>query len=172
MAALISHLGTSSAYVLGTSGGGVIALLLAALYPNRVRSVVADSCTAFFPPEQVPLLLADRGQRTPGQTEFWHAAHGDDWAEVVEADTDMLRRFGEGGGDWFRGRLGQITCSVLMTISLTDDLLHDPAGQVCAMVRQMPSSRALLFPDGSHPLMWSRPVDFRRAADEFLASLR
>jgi pimeloyl-ACP methyl ester carboxylesterase len=101
---------------------------------------------------------------------FWRAGHGDDWEQVIDADTKMFARFAQRGSDWFRGRLCQIACPILLTISLEDHLLPDPGVQVCHMVQQMPSSRAMIFPKGEHPLMWSRPEDFRRVAGHFLTS--
>ncbi len=169
VAALVEHLGTSSAYVMGASGGGVIALLMAILHPRVVRAVIADSCGEWYPADAWHQRIAERRQRTPGQVAFWRAGHGDDWEQVVEADSRMLLRRAEKGVlDWYNGRLGEIQCPVLLTVSLGDEMLPDPGGQVCDMVRQMRSSRALVWPEGGHPLMWSRAEDFRRAADHFL----
>jgi len=116
-------------------------------------------------------LGAERALRTEGQVAFWRAAHGDDWAQVVDADTAMIAAYGETGLDYFGGRLGQIACPVLLSASLTDSLLPDIAPQLCAMAQQIARSRLLLVNAGDHPLMWSRPADFRATADAFLGML-
>lgn len=72
------------------------------------------------------------------------------------------------GIDYFRGRLAQISCPVLLTASLTDALLPAVAQQLCAMAQQIPQSCLFLVNRGDHPLMWSRPGAFRTAADAFL----
>lgn len=167
VAALTSHLGAYRAHLVGTSGGAVVALWAAILYPQRVNAVVADSCVDVMPPEVLRANVAGREAGDPG---FWRAAHGDDWREVVAADSQMLLRLAERGGSFFGGRLAEVTAPVLFTASLADDLLPDPGAAACRMVREMPAARATLFGQGAHPLMWSRPQDFRRIAAEFLAA--
>ncbi len=169
--ALIEHLGYEQAILMGTSGGAVAALLTAIHYPVRVRAVIADSFVEKGPPDQFrKLVIADRAQRTPGQIEFWQMGHGDDWEQVVNADTAMLQRFANQGADWFQGQLDQAQCPVLLTGSLRDELIPEAAQQFCGMVEKIPDCRLYLNHQGSHPLMWSDPPIFRTVSDYFLGS--
>jgi len=169
-AALVSHLGYADCIVMGTSGGAVIALLMAIAFPSMVRAVIADSFEERFTPEMLQQnVIADRAQRTPGQVSFWQGAHGSDWEQVVEADTEMLRRCAASGGDWFGGRLPQVRCPVLLTASKGDTLLPDIATQLGQMAGQIPDCRAFLNNEGGHPLMWSCAQDFCAVADYFLS---
>ena len=167
--ALIQHLGgDEEAIVMGTSGGGVIALKTAIRSPAVVKAVVADSCMGKVPPGWVDRLLAERGAETPEQVGFWSFAHGEDWRPVVDGDSDLLRRFGEAGGDWFGDTLAAIRCPVLLTASLRDGALPGVGPQVAEMVEQIPRGEAHLFHTGDHPLMWTRPEAFRRVVLSFL----
>ena len=171
-AALVESLGYATCTVMGTSGGAVVALLLAALYPDRVRAVIADSFEERFPLEQAQTsLIPDRAQRTAGQASFWQAAHGADWEQVVDADTQMLVRLAERGGDWFKGRLERIRCPVLLTATREDDLVPDAGRQVLAVSAQLADCRVFVNSRGGHPLMWSRPQDFRPICETFLVLL-
>jgi valacyclovir hydrolase len=168
--ALLEHVGGEDGVVLGTSGGGIAALWLAILFPERVRAVIADSCVARLPPDTLAAIAHDRARRTPEQVAFWQFAHGDDWAQVVNADTALFAPYQANGLDWFApGDLGRITCPVLLTASLTDSLLPEVAAQTVAMAQQIPNCRLLLVNGGDHPLLWSRPVEARAAIDAFLA---
>ena len=167
--ALLDQLGAQQCIAVGTSGGAAIALLLAIHYPGRVRAVVADSVVAHIPAEALRALLAERAQRTSGQVTFWRQAHGDDWAQVVDADTAMLASHSGMGIDYFQGRLAQIACPVLLTASLSDPLLPAVASQLCTMARQIPRCCLFMTNGGDHPLMWSRAGEFRAVADAFLA---
>jgi len=170
--ALLAHLEVDAALLMGTSGGAIIALLTAILYPERVRALIADSCVERFSAEMIQQnIIEDRSRRTQGQIAFWQHAQGEDWEAVVEADSDVLRRLGESGGDWLDGRLKEIQCPVLFTASLKDDGLPDVAAQNCGMAVQVPNSRLFLNNEGGHPLMWSRPQDFRPISDYFLAAI-
>jgi pimeloyl-ACP methyl ester carboxylesterase len=177
--ALVAHLGYTECIAMGTSGGGVVALLMAILYPDKVRAVIADSCGERFTPQMLAQnVIADRARRTPEQAAFWGQAHGTDWEQVVDADTDMIRRFvapadaGGCGGDWFEGRLSQIRCPVLLTASRQDDMLPNICRQLCSIVEQISDCRAYMNNKGAHPLMWSCSRDFRAISDHFLAEIK
>jgi pimeloyl-ACP methyl ester carboxylesterase len=169
-AALVGHLECSTCVVMGTSGGAVVGLLLAALYPGLVRAAIADSFGERFSRARVQTyLIENRAQRTPGQISFWQTAHGADWERVVEADTEMLVRLARRGGDWFSGRLEWIRCPVLVTASREDELVPDADRQACSMAAQIADCRVYTSPSGGHPLMWSRPRDFRAICDCFVS---
>ena len=172
VAGLIQHLGEKQAILLGTSGGAVIALLTAILQPERVRAVIADSCIERYPAALLRMVVAERSQRSDKQVAFWRLAHGDDWEQVVEADSARLRRLSEHGElDWAQGRLRNVKCPVLLTASLPDRSLPDVGAKVCRMAEQIPESRVFLVNAGDHPLMWSRWEDFLHACDTFLKNL-
>lgn len=170
-AALVAHLGEETALVSGTSGGGVIALLAAILHPERVRAVIADSCIDVWDPDSLRVEMAKRDARTPGQVGFWQHGHGDDWARVVEADSDLIRRFADAGADWFGGRLARIACPVLLTGSLRDDAIPTLGARQQAMALAIPDCQVFLYNRGGHPLMWSEPEAFYGAFAMFLGGL-
>jgi valacyclovir hydrolase len=169
-AALVDYLESQPALVMGTSGGAMVALLMAILHPAQVQAVIADSTVERFPPRWLSREIALGRKPNAGQVSFWQKAHGDDWPQIVEADSDLLLRFEQAGGDAFRGRLSQITCPVLLSASVRDEALPDVEPQVRGMAAQIKGSRLYLAQAGSHPLMWSRSAEFRREADKFLAS--
>jgi len=170
---LIDYLGYEQAVLMGASGGGVAALLAAIHFPNYVRAVVADSFVEKAPPEQFrKRVIADRVQRTLGQIDFWRVGYGEDWEQVVTADTAMLERFADQGADWFEGQLDHVKCPVLLTGSLPDELISGAAQQFCGMVEKIADSRLYLHPEGGHPLMWSEPGAFRAVSDCFLNDIQ
>jgi hypothetical protein len=138
-------------------------------FPEKVRAVIADSCVERFPKEMAHRnVYQERGQRTPEQVQFWETAHGADWEQVIKADTAMLLRFADEGGDWFAGRLSEIRCPVILTASKQDTALPQVTQQVSRMSEQMADCRVFLNNRGGHPLMWSSPQDFRYISDYFL----
>jgi pimeloyl-ACP methyl ester carboxylesterase len=170
-AALIRHLDGDPAIVMGTSGGAATALALAQRYPDHVRAVVADSGVPQSSPEQLTATCEGRAVRMPAQIQFWQAAHGDDWEQVVDADTAMLMRVAERGGELVSVVLNEIPVPVLLTATLDDDLLPNVGEQLLAMAERIPDSYLCLGRGGGHPLMWSRPDVFRSEVDCFLARL-
>jgi valacyclovir hydrolase len=167
----MDHLSVAQAIVMGTSGGAVAALLMAQHAPDRVRAVIADSCVVGEPSEVLRAEVAGRRQRHPEAVAFWRYAHGDDWEQVVAADSDLLLRLAQRDGRWFARSLTEIGCLVLLTGSLQDRTLWNGTAQMVEMTRQIPESQLVLINGGDHPLMWSRSQHFRRIADSFLVWL-
>jgi pimeloyl-ACP methyl ester carboxylesterase len=171
--ALVEHLGYDACGVMGTSGGAIAALWMAVLFPDAVDAVIADSCVQHFTEAMLrDNIVEARSQRAPGQVAFWQYAHGEDWAQVVDADTDVIRRFVARGGTWLEGRLGEIEAPVLFTASAGDSMLPDVRREVMAMSAEVPNSRVYLHHEGDHPLMWTQPEVFRCQAECFLKALR
>jgi valacyclovir hydrolase len=166
--ALVEQLGEQQAVLVGTSGGAVAALWGAILGSGRVRAVIADSLTERLPHDALRAEVRARGEKTPAQVGFWRGAHGADWEQVVEADSRILLAFADQGGDWFGGRLKEISCPVLLTASLVDDLLPETGPQILNMAAQIPACEVFLVNAGGHPLMASRADAFHAAAEGFL----
>lgn len=171
-AALIRHLGYARALVMGTSGGADVALLVAILHATDVGGVIADSTVEHFRSPALSNAVQDRLRYTEEQVSFWRHAHGDDWRQVVEADSDFLLRFERAGGDLFRGRLNRIQCPVLLCGSLQDECLPDTETQLQSMAAQLVNGCLHLAREGAHPLMWSCAEVFRREADRFLSRVQ
>lgn len=172
-AALLAHLHTTPAIVMGTSGGAIAALWMAALYPKVCHAVIADSLVRHQPPQKFrDLVLSNRAERNAGQVAFWRTAHGDDWEQVVEADNQIMIAVAERGGDFLQGcPLEKIQCPVLITASRADALLTEVGQQTVTLAGSIPTSRVYLHHEGDHPLMWSQPTVFRGVVDAFLHSL-
>ena len=167
-AALIERLGAGPAVLVGCSGGAVVALLLAAARPELVRAVVADSGVGRLAPAALRREVANRARRTPEQVRFWRHANGEDWASVVDADSTFLLGLAARGGDAIGDRLSLVRCPVLLTGSTRDDLVPDLPTRLLWAVGDLADARAHVVGAGGHPLMWSRPTEFRAAADSFL----
>lgn len=169
VAALIEHLALGPAILLGTSGGAVVALNCAAMHPEKVRAVVADSFTPVFTPQMLQQnVIEERSQPTKDQAGFWQYAQGEDWQSVVEADTQMLINLVNNGGQWLGKSLARVSCPVLLTFSLEDQMLIEPVKCGFEILSQLADGRIFFSPKGGHPLMWSAPEEFCQATQGFL----
>lgn len=167
-AALVAHLGHESAALIGTSGGGIVALWYAILFPDKVRAVIADSIGHHLPPEFLRREIANRRRYAPEAVGFWQTGHGSDWQAVIEADCEFLLRQADRGAEWYGEELSRIRCPVLLTGSLRDEFYPDLPEQAGRMARQIPDAQMHLVNGGGHPLIWSRADDFYDVALPFL----
>ena len=168
---LINSLELAPCLVLGTSGGAVAALLLAAGYPELVKAVIADSCVDFPPPEALQQEVRARMEMNPFQRTFWEANHGPDWQEVIKMENCTLRDLAARGGHFFGGQLSKITCPVLLTASKEDNSLPDVVNAQSRMQKTIPNCRVSLHEQGGHPLIWSQPEAFYKEFEGFLAEI-
>ena len=133
--------------------------------------MIADSFTPVFTEEMLKKnVLEDRAVRSEAQVNFWRFAQGEDWEAVIEADTAMLTRLVDRGGDWLGDSLSRIACPVFFTASLEDQMLIQPGTYILQMLAQVQDGRAYINQHGGHPLMWSDPDSFRKAIKGFLES--
>jgi pimeloyl-ACP methyl ester carboxylesterase len=168
--ALLDHLAVDRAMLVGTSGGAVVALRAAAAFPGRVGAVVADSFSARFDAAMLERnVLSQRDAPSEEQRSFWAFCHGDDWPDVVEADTKVVERLVARGGDWLAVHLGRVAAPVLLTGSTADPAIPDLRGDYERLRDRLPDARLFLADAGDHPFMWTRPELFHREALAFLA---
>jgi pimeloyl-ACP methyl ester carboxylesterase len=172
VAELIRHLDAGPAILVGSSGGGIVALGLTILNPDLVRGVIAESCAETYPPERLREMVAERTNPSKELVMFWNVAHGSDWEYVVAQDTAMMSRLADTGGrDFYEGRLGEIACPVLLAGSLLDTTVPEIDVQLPRMAKQIPNAELFMVNKGAHPLMWTAPVEFFTAAQSFLIRL-
>jgi pimeloyl-ACP methyl ester carboxylesterase len=169
---LLRSLNVVDFIVIGSSGGGMIALNAAIMSRGSVKCIVADSIPGEFPGEDdiVPLMNT-REIITEKQARFWARAHGEDWLNIVNLDTILIVENAKIGASFYNGRLGEIECPVLLTASLADDMVVNIEGGIAGIARQIPTSKAVFFPAGVHTLMQSRPEEFRAEVISFLEKL-
>ena len=165
---LIEHLNHSSAYLIGCSGGAAIGLLIAALYPDKVRSVIADSELEQYHDELLKLCIEERNFKSKEQVKFWKQAHGDDWVDVIREDNGLMMNLAP-NGHIFKNKYQDITCPVLFCGSLMEDQYVPYFSEIIIkMTKQIKKAELFLVHDGNHPLMWTCKNQFRRMALSFL----
>lgn len=101
VAELIRHLDAGPAILVGSSGGGIVALGIAIVYPELVKAVIAESSAENYPPESMRSIVDGRADPPNELKTFWSVAHGADWQQVVEQDTAMMTRLAESGDATF-----------------------------------------------------------------------
>lgn len=169
---LLELLDIGKCIAVGTSGGGIIALNLSILAPNLVLCVVADSISGEYPDkDDLNRQVEIRKNVNKEMHMFWEFAHGPDWKQVIELDSELLIDVSNKGESFYKGRLGEIKCPVLITGSLADEAIPNIEFKVANIARKIPNSQLVLYSTGWHPLIWSRPEDFRNNVFRFLIEI-
>lgn len=180
LVALLDALELNAVHVLGTSFGGEVGLLLAALHPMRVRTLAAVAAV-----DRAPSGMAENAHEMQGilhdilkgadQGRFhdklaqdiyspaWRAAHADDLAARRAQLAELPRSY-------FRGLLGILTCIAdfdltaelskihcpTLVVHATDDTVM-PAERVRALADAIVGAELRIHPTASHVLVMEDP---------------
>lgn len=157
-AALLDQMGIDSAYVIGWSDGGIIALVLAMRHPNKVIKLAATGANLW--PDStalIPSLWKDEKNYydTTHLKTFTSAKEKNDWKVF------ML--------DWLQPNipldaLKQIVCPALI-ISGDHDLIN--LEHTINIYRNIPNANLWVLPDAGHGTLEEHTDDFDNKVNEF-----
>ncbi len=160
--AMLDALGASPARLVGFSDGGEYALLMAAMRPEAVRSVVTWGSAGALPdaPELTEAFSSLVDDPIPPLADFaayMTATYGESNARVMaQSLAASLRTIMEAGGDISRSRAASIACPTLL-ITGEHDFLATPA-LVTDMAQAIPNGEFLEAKDASHAVHHGKPA--------------
>lgn len=165
---LMKHLNISNYSIIGTSGGALIGLNIAAMVPDKIDNLVADSFRLEFNEKVVKNIISDRNNMEEGQKYFWQMAHGNDWQDVIEKDSQMFLEFAKTQDQIIKDNIGKISCEILLTGSIKDSLIPDIQKHINYILKRVNNSKSIIYSKGDHPVMWSQALEFRKDIVNFL----
>ena len=191
---MLDATGIERVHVVGTSFGAEVGLLLAALHPGRVASLVAATATDVIPPQlQLGGGAVGRELRSAAaggtrerllaemQAAFYSpeylASHREELAGRA-AQVALLPDWWFAGAAALlasledldlRGHLGAITCPVLVLAAGGDRVM--PLERARALAAAIPSARLEVVAGSGHALVVEQPERFVRSCLDFLESL-
>jgi pimeloyl-ACP methyl ester carboxylesterase len=169
--ALIEHLGYQNAIIVGSSGGAVVGMFLAAEYPNKVKSLILESFSLKFTKRMFENnVIKERRIPDDSQKQFWSYCHGNDWENVIKQDTDIIKRMVENGGHWLEDSPTKVNCPVILLGSREDDFIPNIDKDFKLLADQIGDCKIALSDKGSHPLIWTNTPFFNAEVENFLNS--
>ncbi len=169
-------------YAMGTNGGALVALHFAGKQARdhhlEVKGVVADSFLARQDSRTMHRALDVREHYYVRNAKSLQRQHGDDWRDVVAADTAVLRQMADRGGyELFDFILNAIPCPVLLMGHQQDAATPGIAREYARISRIIPDCALYLSSRSNHPhierpFMRSDPETFRKMADLFFSQIR
>jgi pimeloyl-ACP methyl ester carboxylesterase len=167
--ALFERLGVDKAYVIGTSGGAMVALNIALERPDLVIKCVCDSLIG----EKMPLKMAQqvkqsRLQEKNGEMGFaWFMLHGFSWEKVVDQDTEMILNAAEKSMSFYHKNPASVNVRVLLTGSTADPMLPGLETVYKNLIAENSNYEMHMFATGGHMTMLTNNYEFSRLAVEF-----
>lgn len=171
---LIKHLGYEKVNVIGCSGGAIAAINLALENPELVNAVVADSFEGLAANAEITDQIR-MGRNFAKQNEGFCAMqkmmHGEDWENVLDADTDAVVNHALYVKSFFHKDLKELKVKLLLTGSDEDEMF--PENHYKTLFREIcqktSMAKAHIFEHGNHPAMMSNMDAFISLCDLFFA---
>lgn len=170
--ALLEHLGCRQADLVGTSGGAIAALNAALERPDLIGRVVADSFEGrtLYPDFSKNLLEERAFARGDANSRlFFEWCHGEDWARIVDQDTQALVQFARSGLPLFRKPLDTLQNPLLLMGSREDDMIPDPLEEYLQIKKLVRRCSVHVFETGGHPAIASNAEEAARIIAGFLS---
>ncbi|MFB6318755.1 alpha/beta fold hydrolase [Saccharicrinis sp. FJH54] len=167
--ALIEHLGYNKAIIVGSSGGSIVAMFLAADFPEKVSHLILDSFSVEFTAEMLENnVIRERSNPNDAQKQFWTYCHGNDWESIIKLDTENIKRIVENGGYWLEDAPQRVKCPVLLSGSREDSFIPNIEQDFKRLTSQISDCRFVLSDKGGHPLIWTNTAFFNAEVLNFL----
>lgn len=169
--ALLEHLELDGVSLAGSSGGAWAALNAALLRPDLVERVVADSFDGrTLAADFAQKLLKERAaakldEKAAG---FYRWCQGEDWEQVVDKDTEALVQCAKEGRPLFVKPLEELRVPLLLLGSLGDEMTRKDLREEYEAVAAKTGAEICLFPEGSHPALYSNAEAAAEAICRFL----
>lgn len=168
--ALVSLEGHERVFVAGLSMGSLLALLLAARFPLRVRGLTLMAPALRLRSRSALLLKALKVFERHPFDDLWVPKYASDLEdEQVRATAPVLAKYPAARlRDFFTLQalaelaLPRVTCPTLVLVAEHDHVIDVPAA--CALPRRLPSARLVMFQRGFH--LMPRDVERARVAAE------
>jgi len=170
MAALIQALGIAPAHLCGFSDGGIVALLLAADYPETARTLAVWGAEArILPQERAAWGPITDWRSWPDHIvqRFIEAQGPLNWPGILERMLEGYNRELDTGGNIVADRLDRIRCPALIMHGDLDEVV--PVEHAYELSRAIRGARLRIFPGAKHALHRERHAELLAEIHAFLA---
>lgn len=162
-------------FIIGSSGGALVAINVALERPDLVSKIIADSFEGETPlTEFTSNMINERelSKQDAGTRMFYQAMQGDDWENVVDNDTNAIVAHAKEIGRFFHKPLSWLKADILMTGSREDEFLmfvgRDFYNKTYSkMLDEIGHGKMCIYEHGGHPAMLSNQNMFNKEALAF-----
>ncbi|MDO4467260.1 MAG: alpha/beta hydrolase [Bacillota bacterium] len=174
--ALCEHLQLKEVFVLGCSGGALVAINLALEKPALVKALIADSFEGIVAnPETTEQIRMGRefAKQNKEFCSLLETMHGEDYMDVFNADTLSIIQHAKQVGRFFHKDIQDLEVPLLLMGSAQDEMFPPHHYQnlfddICAKSK---FASYHIFETGNHPSLFSNTEDFIRRCDLFFENI-
>lgn len=162
-------------YLIGCSGGALVAINVALERPDLVCKVIADSFEGKVPLQEFVQSIGEEREISKQDKvvkNFYYLMHGDDWEKVVDNDTFAIKEHAKIIGRFFHKELEELQVETLFTGSKEDEFIkfvdHDFYFKTFSkLIEEIGNGEMYIFSQGGHPALLSNKNEFVTLAKKF-----
>lgn len=173
--ALCNYLDLKNVNVIGCSGGALAAINLVLEHPDMVNKVIADSFEGIKADSALTEQISVGRSYAKQNNEFcsmFKMMHGDDWEQVIDADTEAVINHAKQIGEFFHYPISNLNRKLLLVGSKEDEMFpkghYEKLFETICNETQYASS--YIFEHGGHPALISNDKEIIKLCDNFLLS--
>ena len=167
---LMKLLGYTRFSLIGWSDGGITSLILASMFPDNVRKMVAVAANAYVTPEELEIYKKFRSidswsekMREPMIAVYGEEYFRETWASWVDAVASIYEKR---NGDLCKESLPKIKCPTLIVQGNKDAMVF--AEHPIYLKEHIAGAKLKMFEKGAHNLHLRYPDEFNELATQFL----
>lgn len=178
---LLNELQITQCFCLGIGGGAITALQFTGKQAPQHNilplGLILDSFLADWDTRTLHRWLDVREHFYVRNQSALKDQHGQDWRQIVDRDTQILRKLAERGGYFVSDSvLNAISCPTLLTGHMSDPILPGIAQEFARISNLIPDCSLFLSSKANHPylerpFMWTDPESCLKIADHFLSRI-
>lgn len=170
--ALCNHLDLKNINIIGCSGGALAAINFVLEHPDMVNRVIADSFEGIKADSSLTEQISSGRYFAKQNDEFCSILkmmHGDDWEQVLDADTETVINHAKQIGEFFHHPISKLNKKILLIGSKEDEMfLKAHYEKLFELIRNETSNASsYIFEHGGHPALISNADEIIKICDEF-----
>ena len=170
--ALCNELKLPKVKLIGCSGGALVAINAALEKPELVECIVADSFEGLKADPQITEQIRmgrDFAKQNEDFRSMLTAMHGEDWENVVDADTEAVVAHAKTIGSFFHKPIKELKVNLLLTGSAEDEMFSEGHYEkfFADICNRTFMAKPHIFAHGGHPAMMSNMEEFISLLDDF-----
>jgi valacyclovir hydrolase len=155
--------------VLGWSDGAKSALIMAIRYPARIKSCIIWGIVTYATEKDIKAVLVTRNIKYWGSDmiDNYYKVYGKEWQTIWNKHMDFLENiidvFPEG---FCKKDLSKCRCPVMILHGDLDPIVDIQHANY--VLKSVSDARLHRFPNGSHNLHCTNPLEFKKLVEDFL----
>ena len=166
--ALMQSLSLPTFSVLGICSGGIVAMYLAAMFPENIKRLVIWSTNAYVTKEDMAIYdnLRCLSNWKPKAQDLLLKVHGPALQNLWSTYIDNISKIFNEGGDICKGELNKIKCPTLIIHGAKDPVV--PCMHAHYLHEHVNGSRLEVMEEGKHYIHLQYSEEFNKMVEDFL----